>query len=102
VLCLTTEDAYALWEVATQVGGDAAVAAEVVKNLLGRGLIELGFEDWTTDPPGHIVDGRYVGIPFTGDVDATLSDPVAWRTDGGRRVVVSATAAGHDVYFGAG
>ena len=62
--------------------------------MLRQGLVELGFEDWSTEPPGHIVNNEYVGIPFTGDVDATLRDAVAWRADGDRKVVVSATSAG--------
>jgi hypothetical protein len=94
VLALTAEDAFALWEVASEVGDDKVLAAEVVKRLLRQGLVELGYEDWSTDPPGHIVNNEYVGIPFTGDADATLADPVVWREDGDRKVVVSTTSVG--------
>jgi hypothetical protein len=88
------EDAYALWEVAHEVGGDITLAADVVTSLLRQGLVELGIEDWSTELPSHIVNGEYVGIPFDGKVDATLADPEAWRTDGTRKVVVVATPAG--------
>ena len=81
VLELATEDAYALFEVADAVGGDLAVAADVVTNLLRLGLVELGVEDWSTEPPAHIVDGKYVGIAFEGDVQATLADRASWRAD---------------------
>jgi len=60
VLSLATEDAYALWEVAHEVGGDLAVAANVVENLLLLGLVELGVEDWTD---GHLATHRGWQVP---------------------------------------
>lgn len=75
VLELATDDAYGLWEVAGAVGGDLAVAAAVVTRLLDLGLVELDIEDWSTEPPGHIVDGKYVSIPFEEDVQKTPAGP---------------------------
>jgi predicted transcriptional regulator len=99
VLGLSTEDAYALWEVAHEVGGDQTVAADVVRRLLGLGLVELGIEDWTDDQPAFVVDGKYVEVPFTGDVDAALADPTSWQSDQTRKIVVWATEAGRASYF---
>jgi hypothetical protein len=102
VLGLVTEDAFALWEVAHEVSGDLTVAASVVKHLLVLGLVELGIEDWIDDVPAFNVDGKYVGVPFMGDADAALADPVSWRTDGTCKLVVWATPAGCACYFGTG
>lgn len=100
VLGRVTEDAYALWEVAHEVGGDLTVAASVVKNLLLLGLVELGVEDWTEGLPAFVVDGKYVAVPFTGDPDAALANPESWRSDEARKIVVWATPAGHACHFG--
>jgi predicted transcriptional regulator len=94
VLSLATEDAFALWEVADEIGGDPRRAARVVSKLLALGLIQLGVEDWSEDPPKSVVDGKYVDVPFVGDVGVMLADAESWRADSPRKVVVSATAAG--------
>jgi predicted transcriptional regulator len=99
VLSLATEDAFALWEVAHEVGGDLTVAANVVKNLLRLGLVVLGIEDWTDAGPAFVVDGKYVEVPFTGDADALLANPAAWQSNNAGKYVVWATPAGHACYF---
>ena len=100
VLSLATEDAYALWEVAHEVGGDVALAVEAVKHLLELNLVALGSEDWGEGPPAFIREGQYVEVPFTGDVDELLADARSWRTDDERKYVVWATPEGNDHYFG--
>jgi hypothetical protein len=102
VLGLATEDAYALWEVAHEVGGDVIVAANVVKRLLALGLVELGIEDWMDDQSACVVQGKYVEVRFSGDVDAALADPASWQSDQTCKIVVWATDAGRTRYFGGG
>lgn len=94
ILDLATEDAFALWELASEVGGDLMVAQEAVRRLLHLGLIELGVEDWSITPHPFVADGQYVSVPFTGDAEVALADPEEWGTGKLRRLVVWATPAG--------
>jgi predicted transcriptional regulator len=99
VLSIATEDAHALWEVAFEIGGDPLLAARVVSKLLAVGLVQLGVEDWSEDPLKFVVDGKYVDVPFVGNVAAMLADSESWRPENPRKIVVSATPAGVAWYF---
>ena len=100
VLSLATEDAFCLWEIVGDVGGDRAVAAKLVKALLSRGLAELGVEEWVDDTPAfYDEEGNYVWVAFTGDVDEALANDETWRSDAQRRIVIAATPAGQALYF---
>lgn len=63
VLALVIEDAFALWEVAAELGGDRTAAASVVGHLLQLGLVELGVEDWSDDEPAFIGTGSTCPYP---------------------------------------
>lgn len=101
VLSLATEDAFALGEIAAEVGGDVAVAAAAVKRLLRLGFVEIGVEEWSADgQPAFIADGEYLAVPLVGDADEVLVRSESWGADEARKIVVWSTPAGNSWYFG--
>lgn len=93
VLDQATEDWTQLWELAATSGSGATddritLARAAVKHLLDLGLIELARDQFPTNDFVPVPDHRLV------------DDRGEWDVERSNHLVVEATDAGRDVYFG--